>query len=181
MEAVISWLVEDLPIGASPAEIAWILSNLFGAWLSIMTVVLSVADKHRVRRGPMGPSSEYVVRVRRGQEGIIVLANLTIKSELVRGLMHIGHGISGLLIVLSPEPARPQLTFAIAFVTVWFLISSLMLTVKTIWVLKARYDYKLVRKRGRQATWGETVRLSMREVGTDLRGAMHIMRRKITA
>lgn len=165
MEQVVEWFLEDTRLGASPAEVIWLLSNFLGVWLSLLSVSLTLSDRRRVGSGRMseteGDSRASVLRER---NGIIVLGDAAARAEFVRALIHFGNGLIGVMAVLSPEPANQKLTFVAGVVTTWFLVTSVLLLLKTVWALKARYDYRYVRHIGRKASWHEAVRAMTDEI-----------------
>jgi len=179
MEEAVRWLLDDLSIGMSPAEIFWLVTNFIGAWLSIVAVMLAAGDRRRVMRPSPPATSETTSKLRQLRGGLIVLADMSAKCESVRAIMHFGHGISGVFVIMQPEPVRYQTVVTIGFVTLWFLASSMLLLLKTIWVLKARYDYRYVRRYDRKASWKETLDGLMRDIRAETRTGLLIMRKQI--
>jgi hypothetical protein len=181
MEEAIQWLLDDLAIGVSPAEILWMLSNIVGVLLSIVAATLAVSDRSRVRRGDMSARYEDTRgRLRRERNGIIVLGDVSAKCEITKAFIHFGHGICGMLVTVTPNPIRYQLSVAIGFVTLWFLLSSFLLMQMTIMTLKGRYDYRYERRHGRRASWKETATGLIRDARADFGDGLLIMRRRIT-
>lgn len=176
MEQAVEWLLQDSVLGASPAEITWMLGNILGVWLSIITATLALGDQRRVSLGNMSPSQEDArAKIRRDRNGILVLGEMAATGEIIKAFIHFGHGVTGLVATLAPEPVRRQLTIAIALVTLWFLTSSLLLLLHTALVMKARYDYRHVRRNGKRATWSEATREAIKEVRADFGSGLRLL------
>jgi hypothetical protein len=97
-----------------------------------------------------------------------VLGDAVADTEQMKALIHLGHGAVGVVVILSPSPTRPSVTLALSFVTIWLLLSSVLLLATTVRGLRARYDYRMMRKYGRCATWQEAMRAGASEIVTEV-------------